>query len=64
MEGPGVTAVSIEENGSLTFEYTEDRATVPALIRDLMNEGFPIIEFRPRTMTMEDVFIQITEGSF
>jgi hypothetical protein len=29
-----------------------------------MNEGFPIIEFRPRTMTMEDVFIQITEGSF
>jgi ABC-2 type transport system ATP-binding protein len=64
MERPGVTEVSIEENGTLTFEYSEDRATLPALIRDLMNEGFPVIEFRPRTMSMEDVFIQITEGSF
>ena len=37
---------------------------VPSLLGEMMKAGFPLVEFKPRTMSMEDVFIQITKGEF
>jgi hypothetical protein len=37
---------------------------VPELIQEIMIAGFSVVEFKPELLTMEDVFIQITEGEF
>ena len=62
VERRAVESIRIGENGSVTFGFTDDKDHIPALMREVMEAGFGVIEFRPQTMSMEDVFIQITEG--
>ena len=64
LERPQVKDVQPAENGRLTFTLAADPAELPGLLRDALNAGLSITEFRPRMLTMEEVFIQITQGEF
>ncbi len=64
LERPGITHVAVHENGKVSFQFGTEADQVPALLRDMLNAGLPVIEFRPQTITMEEVFIQITQGEF
>jgi hypothetical protein len=33
-----------------------------ALLRQLVDSGFPVVEFASRTKSLEDVFMHVTEG--
>jgi ABC-2 type transport system ATP-binding protein len=68
LERPLIKDVTPGENGvhagaALTFAYDGEQETIPTLLRDLLSAGFGVIEFRQRALTMEDVFIQITQDS-
>ncbi len=39
-----------------------DRAAEVALLRDLIQAGFPVAEFRAETKSLEDVFMHLTNG--
>ena len=52
------------EGGRATFAFGGRKEAIPALIGEMMSEGLPVMEFRPQTLTMEDVFMQITQGEF
>jgi len=64
LERPQVKAVHPGENGHLTFTLAGEPTELPDLLRDALNTGLAITEFRPRMLTMEEVFIQITQGEF
>ena len=62
MERRGISNILVKNHSALSFSIADDMAKVPDLIREIVNAGFPVIEFHPQTLTMEDVFIKITEG--
>lgn len=64
LERKGVDNVRLMKNNTAAFVFMDGQDNVPGFISDMINSGLPVIEFRPRMMTMEDVFIQITEGEF
>lgn len=63
MERQMISEVKPGEGGMVTFGFGGEEADLPGLMSAALGAGFPIIEFRPRMMTMEDVFIQITKDS-
>ena len=62
LEHRGVADVRVGENGTISFTFLDPPEQIPALIRAVMNQGFSLMEFRPEMLSMEDVFIQITQG--
>jgi ABC-2 type transport system ATP-binding protein len=64
LERKNIRDIRIMKDNIINFTFLEDMESIPVLIRDMMNNNFSIIEFKPQMMTMEDVFIQITEGEF
>lgn len=63
-ERPFVADVRPGDGGAVRFAFGGADEAIPVLMRDALNAGFLLIEFRPQTMTMEEVFIRITEGEF
>ncbi|MBN1901549.1 ABC transporter ATP-binding protein [Candidatus Sumerlaeota bacterium] len=64
MERPGISNIRIKNHDSIIFTFSKDIAEIPPIMREMTSQGFSVIEFKPQMMTMEDVFIQITEGEF
>jgi len=64
MERPQIENIRVSEGAQVTLAFLGQSEEIPALIREIVNAEFPVMEFKPQTMTMEDVFIQITEGEF
>ena len=57
VSNPVVTGDHIE----LIMEDGE--ATAVALLRQLINDGFPIVDFRMKNNQLEDLFMTITNGN-
>jgi ABC-2 type transport system ATP-binding protein len=49
-------------NGQLLLTHDGGPEEQAALLRQLVNDGFPIVEFASRTKSLEDVFMHVTEG--
>jgi ABC-2 type transport system ATP-binding protein len=44
------------------FNYSGDRAAEAALLREMVNDGFQVVEFGAKHKSLEDVFLHVTEG--
>lgn len=64
MERPGISNIRVKNHDTMIFTFARETSEITGLIREMMNQGFSVIEFKPQMMTMEDVFIQITQGEF
>jgi len=62
LEQPGVTHVH-DVNGRLHFELDGGDDEQVALVGGLVSAGFPILEFAAHHAGLEDVFIELTEGT-
>ncbi len=62
LEQPQATDVTVSENGTVRLTYPGDRRLCADLLTQLVSAGFPILEFRPVMLSMEEVFMQITES--
>jgi ABC-2 type transport system ATP-binding protein len=62
MERSHVENIRASESDHIRFSFTGSKEEIPLLVKDILNANFPVLEFRPHTLTMEDVFIQITKG--
>lgn len=50
------------ETELVTFNHLGDRASEAALLRSLVEAGFPVVEYGTRHKSLEDVFLHVTEG--
>jgi len=50
------------EGDLVTFSHAGDRDSEAALLRAIVEAGFPVIEFGARRRSLEDVFLHVTEG--
>jgi ABC-2 type transport system ATP-binding protein len=57
-----VSAVRIEGN-VLRFEHQGDQASEAALLRELVLANFPVAEFGVYSKSLEEVFLQVTQGA-
>jgi ABC-2 type transport system ATP-binding protein len=44
------------------FNYAGDRASEADLLRAMVNDGLPVVEFGAKHKSLEDVFLHVTEG--
>jgi ABC-2 type transport system ATP-binding protein len=44
------------------FNYEGDRASEADLLRAMINDGMPVVEFGAKHKSLEDVFLHVTEG--
>lgn len=44
------------------FNYAGDRASEAVLLREMIQEGLPVVEFGAKHKSLEDVFLHVTEG--
>ncbi len=58
---PGVHGVSIEGD-SVSMEFSGDAEAQADLVRQWVIAGYPIVEVVSRSKSLEDVFLQVTEG--
>ena len=62
LEMPGVINPAVSrDHVELTLEDGESSAV--AILRQLINDGFPIVDFRLRNNQLEDLFMTITNGN-
>jgi len=50
------------ENGLASFSHTGDDESEAALLRAIVEAGFPVVEFGAQHKSLEDVFLHVTEG--
>ena len=65
MDQPGVSGVKpVARNGEghLHFAFSGDDAALARLLADLVDAGFPVLQFREEPSDLEDVFMRLTEG--
>jgi ABC-2 type transport system ATP-binding protein len=62
LERAQVSNVMRRENQNLSFSYAAEKKDVPVLLREIVNAGFPVLEFKTMMLSMEDVFMQITQS--
>jgi ABC-2 type transport system ATP-binding protein len=54
---------SIRTDGELAlFVHDGDRASEAALLREIVQEGFDVVEFGAKASNLEDVFLHVTKG--
>jgi ABC-2 type transport system ATP-binding protein len=51
-----------EEEGLAVFSFSGDREAEAALLRAMVESGFPVVEFGAKHKSLEDVFLHVTEG--
>jgi ABC-2 type transport system ATP-binding protein len=56
-----ITELSMEGNLAV-FNHSGDRQSEAALLREMVEAGFPVVEFGAKHKTLEDVFLHVTEG--
>jgi ABC-2 type transport system ATP-binding protein len=44
------------------FHHLGDRESEASLLREIVEAGFPVVEFGAQHKTLEDVFLHVTEG--
>jgi len=55
---------NIHLNGEdVQFAHTGDRPAEVALLKDMVQGGFPIAEFASHSVSLEDVFLAVTQGA-
>lgn len=62
LERATVGNVRVETDRRVVLSYGGVREQLPELLAAIVGEGYPVMEFVPKQMSMEDIFIQITEG--
>jgi ABC-2 type transport system ATP-binding protein len=50
------------EGDLAVFNHSGDRAAEAALLREMVQSGFPVVEFGAKHKSLEDVFLHVTEG--
>jgi ABC-2 type transport system ATP-binding protein len=50
------------EEDLAVFNYAGDRESEAALLRAIVEAGFPVVEFGAKHKSLEDVFLHVTEG--
>jgi ABC-2 type transport system ATP-binding protein len=50
------------ETELITLNHVGDRASEAALLRDIVEAGFEVVEYGTRHKSLEDVFLHVTEG--
>ncbi len=50
-------------NTSLSFSYSGQPEDIPALLSDILSAGFSVTEFRKEDMSVESVFLKITQAN-
>jgi ABC-2 type transport system ATP-binding protein len=50
------------EGDLATFSHSGDRETEAALLRAMIEAGFPVVEFGAQHKSLEDVFLHVTQG--
>lgn len=50
------------DGNRIQFEFDDDEVALAAILSNLIQEGFPVIEFGTREKSLEDVFLHVTEG--
>ena len=63
LERADVHDVRVGENGQVRLALGAGDGLVARLLREIVTAGFDVVEYRTQSLTMEDVFIQITEGN-
>lgn len=53
---------TIVDGDLITTEFTGDVASQSQLLRELIDQGYRIAEFSARSKSLEDVFLQVTQG--
>lgn len=56
-----VEDLSVEED-CLRLNHAGDESDQAKLLADLVTAGFPIVEFAAKTVSLEDIFLHVTEG--
>lgn len=46
-----------------SFIFTGEEKDIPSFLHLLFDRGFPILEIKNRELSMEDIFMQVTDGS-
>ncbi|MDG2388218.1 MAG: ABC transporter ATP-binding protein [Planctomycetaceae bacterium] len=61
VQQPFVSDVSISQQAA-SFEFEGTQEDQHHLLKSLVNEGFPVIEFRGKVESLEDAFMDLTRG--
>jgi hypothetical protein len=51
-----------QRNGQVQLTHEGGPEEQAALLRQLVERGFPVVEFASKTKSLEDVFMHVTEG--
>jgi ABC-2 type transport system ATP-binding protein len=51
------------EGAALRFSHQGDQASEAALLREMILAGFPVAEFGAYNKSLEEVFLQVTQGA-
>lgn len=57
---PGVTFVDVKEDDTLEFECSATEDARPQVARAVINAGFDLLEFKMISMSLEEIFLQLT----
>jgi ABC-2 type transport system ATP-binding protein len=57
---PGVINVATTTENGLEFELAPGQDSRPEIARQIVNEGYDLLEFRPINLSLEDIFLQLT----
>jgi ABC-2 type transport system ATP-binding protein len=57
-----IADLRVLEGGDVNFSFQGDQSAIPELVREIVAAGFSLIEFKTLALSMEDVFMQITES--
>ena len=57
---PGVSNITPTAGNGFEFETAPGQDSRPLVARQIINDGFDLLEFRPITLSMEDIFLQLT----
>jgi len=61
LEQPHVVTAE-KTNNHVHFEYDGPETSLPDLLKQMIEQGFPVVEFTSKEDTLEDAFMAITEG--
>jgi len=61
VQQPFVSDVSVSQHAA-SFEFEGTQQDQHNLLKTMMNEGFPIVEFRGKVESLEDAFMDLTRG--
>jgi ABC-2 type transport system ATP-binding protein len=61
-ERSDVSDIRADLNGMVTFGFHEELQQLPGLMREVLDQGFSVVEFKHGALSMEDIFMKITRG--